>query len=342
MTNKKKYISIIKRVIHILLPIVILFVIFRKVDFDTLLLSLKRANTFLIILGICLRPLQIVAGAFRWRILNQIYYKQKLSGSYMAYHYWAGLTVGYFTPSNLGWDAYKIMIVGRKLKAYLGGLFVIISEKIVSVISVIILLLVTFPFITQMLPAEYGKQWLQYYFYGIVMLVVFILIFIILYNTKRTELNNLANKIWNKIFNKFISIIRNIKIKQAITSEYEKSPSILSVIHQPKQFTLVLLASVFIFVIAALCSQFMFEGLHYEINFVINLFAAPVFFILFLIPISFGSIGVREGAFILLYGLFGVPMEIALLLSFLNLISLFLNNIIGAIIMFIKGVNKEV
>jgi hypothetical protein len=73
----------------------------------------------------------------------------------------------------------------------------------------------------------------------------------------------------------------------------------------------------------------------------VNLFVAPIFFIIFLIPISFGSIGVREGAFILLYGQFGVPMEVALLVSFFNLFGLFLNNIIGALFIFGKGLNPS-
>ena len=58
----------------------------------------------------------------------------------------------------------------------------------------------------------------------------------------------------------------------------------------------------------------------------------PVLYFIFLLPISFGSLGIREGAYILLYGLFGVPAETALVVSFFNLLGVLLNNLIGALL----------
>ena len=53
----------------------------------------------------------------------------------------------------------------------------------------------------------------------------------------------------------------------------------------------------------------------------------------FLLPISFGSLGIREGAYVLFYGAFAVPMETALLVSFFNLLGMLLNNLVGGIIL---------
>ncbi|KPL14964.1 MAG: hypothetical protein AMS26_08945 [Bacteroides sp. SM23_62] len=63
-------------------------------------------------------------------------------------------------------------------------------------------------------------------------------------------------------------------------------------------------------------------------------------FFIFLLPISFGTFGIREGAFIFFYGIFGMGQEAALLLSFLTLSGRLLNVIIGAIILQVTSVKK--
>jgi uncharacterized membrane protein YbhN (UPF0104 family) len=57
----------------------------------------------------------------------------------------------------------------------------------------------------------------------------------------------------------------------------------------------------------------------------------------FTLPISFGSLGIREAAFILVYGLFGVPAEIALSVSFFNLAGILLNSLVGGVVMLISN-----
>jgi uncharacterized membrane protein YbhN (UPF0104 family) len=98
---------------------------------------------------------------------------------------------------------------------------------------------------------------------------------------------------------------------------------------------LVLPVTIYSFLIqltSAVGNQIFFIAVNYDLPFLVNLFVVPVLYFVFLLPISFGSLGIREGAYILLYGAFGVPMETALLVSFFNLLGLLLNNLIGAII----------
>jgi len=63
-------------------------------------------------------------------------------------------------------------------------------------------------------------------------------------------------------------------------------------------------------------------------------------FFIFILPISFGTLGIREGAFIFFYGIFGMDQEAALLLSFLSLSGRLLNVVIGAIILQVSSVKK--
>ena len=88
--------------------------------------------------------------------------------------------------------------------------------------------------------------------------------------------------------------------------------------------------------VSSVKSQIFFCALGYNLPFIVNLFVAPTLYFIFLLPVSFGSIGIREGVYVFLYGLFGVPIEIALLVSFFNLSGMLLNNLIGGTIMLIS------
>jgi uncharacterized membrane protein YbhN (UPF0104 family) len=62
----------------------------------------------------------------------------------------------------------------------------------------------------------------------------------------------------------------------------------------------------------------------------VNLFITPLLFLLYALPISFGGLGIREGAFILAYSAFGVPTETALIISVTGLMGNLLSYGIGA------------
>jgi uncharacterized protein (TIRG00374 family) len=81
-------------------------------------------------------------------------------------------------------------------------------------------------------------------------------------------------------------------------------------------------------------------SLNYDLPYYVPLFVAPVLLFIFLLPISFGSLGIREGAYIFFYGIFGMDQEAALLLSFLTLSGTLFTVLIGAIVMQISSVRK--
>jgi uncharacterized membrane protein YbhN (UPF0104 family) len=101
-----------------------------------------------------------------------------------------------------------------------------------------------------------------------------------------------------------------------------------------------LILSIVIQLIASFAIYLIILSLNYDIPYYVPLFISPVMTFIFLLPISFGSIGIREGSFIFFYGIFGMNQEAALLLSFLTLSGAFLNVLIGAIVMQVSSVRK--
>lgn len=95
---------------------------------------------------------------------------------------------------------------------------------------------------------------------------------------------------------------------------------------------MVVALSVGLFAVSALQAQLFFRAIGQDVSLMANLTVAPLLFLVFSLPISFGTIGVREGSFVLLYGAFGVPPEPALLVSFFGLVGLIGNYLIGALL----------
>jgi uncharacterized membrane protein YbhN (UPF0104 family) len=118
--------------------------------------------------------------------------------------------------------------------------------------------------------------------------------------------------------------------------------AVIEPLTRPGQLLPMLLASVSIQLVMAVGNQIFFQALGYDLPFVVNLFVGPIMFLLFVLPISFGSLGIRESAYILLYGLFNVPPEIALIVNFFNLSGILLNNLLGGLLMMISGSGGEV
>ena len=91
------------------------------------------------------------------------------------------------------------------------------------------------------------------------------------------------------------------------------------------------LLSMAVFGASALQAQVFFAAIGIDVAFEVNLIVTPMLFLVFTLPISFGSIGVREAAFIMVYGAFGVAAEAALLVSFCGLAAMLVGNGLGAL-----------
>ncbi|MFN4762597.1 YbhN family protein [Gillisia sp. Q332] len=334
----RKYI-LLKRFLYFSLPLILLFFIFKKVDFSLLFSLLEDVNLVYIILALAIMPISIVLGSGRWYLLNNFYNKKPLSFRYISFHYWAGLAIGYFTPGNIGWDAYRIIAVGKKLKTYTSPVITIVSEKFIGFLSVSLMILIVFPLIEDHLLKD-GKLYNKIYFGGSGILALVILFGGLILKGKGENISDWINSSVCSLILKFSKLVKLKKLVNLNSLDFTQSRSLLSGFKNPKLLFSTFFISWGILIISALSNQFLFRALGYEIDFSINLFAAPVFFILFLIPLSFGSLGVREGVYIVFYDQFGVPMEIALLVSFLSLIGILLNNALGAGNILINGFKK--
>ena len=152
--NQKKWIG---TGIRWLVGIFILYLVFINIDFNQFKLSIAKSNTWLIILGLTHAPILILIAATRWRFLMNQYFKVDLSGNFVLNHYWKGLALGFFTPASLGLDAYRIVISGSRFGDYTASTVIIIIEKLMALITCMLIIVVLYPIVPITLTPELGR-----------------------------------------------------------------------------------------------------------------------------------------------------------------------------------------
>lgn len=330
---KKKLAKYSLTALRFILPIVILFIIFRQINFIEFKSNISETNIWLVIAGIAYCPVVILIGSIRWQTVVEECLGKKVSTPFMLRHYWIGLTLGFFAPASLGWDAYKIAAAGKRYGNYLKNIAAIIVEKIMALLSVSFLIVIFYPFVKKYIinDHEFIDHLIHVTSYILSISVVGILFLALLMRHQLTlwldeKLHGFIKKIYIKIYNISGFSGKSTNIHISLSELFRPLTS-------PVSLMKIFMLSLAIQIVSAVGNQILFRAVGYPLPIMVNFFLLPIFFFIFIMPISFGSIGIREGAYILLYGLFGVPKETALLVSLLNLGGIILNQCIGALLM---------
>ena len=335
-SNREWFKKIVLPAIRWILPVIIFVIIFQKIDFARLMESLTRATPGMIALGLAHAPVLILIGAFRWWSLLKQNLNKKVSFVFVLKHYWTGLALGFFAPASLGWDAYRVYVSGRRYGEYSTNVAIIIVEKLMALVTCMALIVILAPMlpIAQVPEIERILYFAYFLLFGSAAFVVGVIF---------TLRNRSASILLEKIESFFLRVFGKIAGKLNFGDKSEDKNisfrAMMAPIANPKVVGVIVLSFAIQFV-SSVKSQVFFCALDYDIPFLVNLFVTPTLYFIFLLPISFGSIGIREGVYIVLYGLFGVPVEIALLVSFLNLFGMLLNNLIGGLVMFVFGTRE--
>lgn len=323
-----EYLRLLRRIIYWILPVIILYIIFQRIDLYIFSQNLKHANTALIIFGIMLCPVTMLLGGLRWHLLTREYNKNVIPIAFSLQHYWMGFPIGIFVPGSLGWDAYRVIVVGRRFGRYVMNAVAILAEKFISLLACAAMVTALYSFV----PLIYPSLLIEYIVIGSCIIIFLYLAMIV--SIKFTH--STTNVLFSKLEKKLSAMLNSILLKAGRNASGKLTTISLWKMLKP----MTKLQSVLVLIVLSIGMQFIHAGfnqlffiaLDYDLPFIVNLFIAPILFFIYVLPISFGSIGIREAAYIILYGFFGVPAETALLVSFFALSGLMLNNIIGGIL----------
>lgn len=117
---KEKKESVTKRLIKLLIKILITIVCFwyisQKIDFSQALQSIRNANWFYLFLSVLLYILSKIVAAYRLNIYFKNIDLHLLSWQNLKL-YWLGMFYNLFLPGSISGDAYKVVILNKRLNA---------------------------------------------------------------------------------------------------------------------------------------------------------------------------------------------------------------------------------
>lgn len=327
-----------RQVLYWGLPPLLLYFIFRRINLEQLGQLALNADLYLVLAGICMLFPVVVLGALRWHMLVRRYDCASFPFSTLFREYWQSLAVGVLVPGSLGSDAYRVVLAGRQKGRYLRSAFVIGVEKIAALFSCAALIAGLYPLLApNHLPPEVAQ------------LVDALYLIFLAGGVGAVSLFFLHRQDWIRClamaFNARIeALVRRVvpfsgkpPVEDVGSGDASRnSLSLLLTMVSPAVAFPVVALSLAIYLVSATQSQVFFQAFGYAIPLSVNLFITPFLFLLYALPISFGGIGVREGAFILAYSAFDVPPETALIISFSGLLGNLISYAIGAVLFFVS------
>jgi uncharacterized protein (TIRG00374 family) len=325
----KLWLRVFRRTLYFVLPPLLLYVIYTRIDLDQLGLVARGAHLHWVFVGLSLMVPVVVLGAARWYFLMRRYECAALPFLPSLVEYWKSLAVGMLAPGSLGSDAYRVVVLGRRNKLYLRAAFVIGVEKLAAIFSCALLVVVLYPLLgPNHLPASVA-QGVDALYVLLLALAVFGAAFLMArrqdWILRMVEAINVQLATWVS----HIAPISTAQENQGGLGGRNGLGFLFSTL-SPRTTLPVVAISMAIYLISAVQSQVLFMAYGQEIPFLVNLFITPLLIFLYALPISFGGFGIREGAFILAYSAFGVPAETALIISVTGLMVNLLSYAIGA------------
>jgi len=311
-----------------LIVVAIFIVIYRSIDWLEFVSVLAQVNPWLVLAGILYYPLVILMGALRWHTMLRAYHSERVHYAVSLKDYWSGLAIGVFAPASLGWDVFRVAVASRRYGNVIANSATIVVEKVMALLTCAALVTLLFPFMNI---AAGNKDLQQIIMTTHIILVGTLSVLAIVLVMAR---HGASVRFFQRISGKLIKLLSRLSQRKDLLSSEKISLTItFAPLRRPDILLLVTTFSFLIQLTSAVGNQIFFVAVNHDLPFLVNLFVVPVLYFVFLLPISFGSLGIREGAYILLYGAFGVPMETALLVSLLNLSGILLNNLVGGVIL---------
>ena len=303
-----------RTVFSTLIAAILLIIVLRSLNLGEMLAAIKSVSIVPVIIGISMSLGLVPVMTYRWRILlNDLgkipSYKVSLID------HWSGMSVGWATPSAIGWDAFRATRMATRMGFPEGQVIIILIEKFSRLLACFIISMIMFPLIYENLDLLKHSN-LPSFSYLILIIVLFLFSLIMTW-----KLGPLFLTYISKYVRKVIAHWTESEIESSISINLSK---LLFVKATLISFIPVLLISIGHFIF--------FHTLNIEIEFLSILFVVAILDIIFSLPISFGSIGVREIGYIMMYGLFDISPETAVLISTLTLVGIVNNSIIGAIL----------
>lgn len=276
------------RVFKLCLLTALITVIIKQIDLPVLIYDLEYFRFKTVVLGICLFLLSALTGLVRWwDILNNL--NVGVPFNILFNTYFASLFTNVVIPGSIGGEALKLVSL-RRHNISTGK---ILNSLLLDRVGGILACIVTIIFATPYMLTNIDNVNVFNVTAAIASALSIGLIFLL--NLDRI----LTKKKPNKIQNYLINLCIDAK----------------SIIFRSRSFSVLLLLSVFCSFTQGYAAVLFTRDLGWNIDLIPCMIILPIISIICALPISYAGWGVRELLLIISFSFFGIPKEVALLVS---------------------------
>lgn len=304
-TSKKRILSLLLRTTVSALA---LFYLVFQIEWAVFVQNLQEMNLLFVALAFASVIASIVVSAYKWFLLCKLHGNISFNETFRWYY--IGFFLNNFLPGSIGGDVARVYFAGKKL----GSQQAIASVTVERVFAGIALALCSFTGI--LFFNMDNSPLLQIFTFIGIIAVIYCLLFVTLFQ-------NLVIKLTNGKIKPFYETI--------------------TVYTQKKGTLIKLLLFSFLFQLCyILVSSFLFIAMDVSVPFLAQIGFISLISILTMIPISINGLGIREGAYVLLFAMVGVAESISLAVSLMFFILVLIGTSIGGIIwVFEKNKDKN-
>jgi len=316
----------------VLISIILLGIILSKIDLRKMGQNFLRVDLSLYLVAMLVGYiLQLMLGVWRWQLMLNRFYQIKIPYLRLLKYWWIGMFFGYFVPASIGMDIYRVVNATGQGGGYVKNATTVIGEKIFAAFGNLLMLIASYPLIRGMIIANAKIVAIIDYFYWIA-IVGMIGTAVLFAFVKVGRGQRILSYIKGRLDSGVKTIIAKIGGKNLQRLDEISASTLIKPFFNWQNLAFITLLTVCMRLVASIGGSVLFQAIGLKLPLVINVFATTVMTLIFILPISFGSLGIREGSYIVLFGLFGIESEAALTVSFLALSYLLLTVCIGGII----------
>lgn len=287
------------------------------VDWSTAWTIVKSADVLLLIIMIILFFPGVYISCVKWKLLLRV---QKIAAPMrkLFFVYLIGSFFQNFAPSTLGHDASRLYYMRGIAGKGVQNAASIITERATGVLSLVLWFFIA-AFVNYDLVCNIGL-----FATILICLLVALILIVVGYFVWKSRILDAVIKRFHRInfLKKFLELVDKLIFS---LSEYRNAPGAL--------FTALLLSMCFNML--GFFSYFLLiTALHLDVSFYELLFIMPIISLITNIPISINSWGIREGAFVLLFGQIGLSIDQAMAAALLGRALLVIASLSGAVVVF--------
>ena len=304
----------------LVLSVGLLVLVLAKVDVDSVLAILSRADPWLVALWYSLLPVAIALSAWRWEILAP-----GLTYGMAVKYTWIGVFFGHVLPGSVAGDIAKGVSLALKDSAARSGLAAsIVAEKAIGLVALVLFFDVACA-VVYLVHGDASPQIRHLAVVAIVLSLVGAL------GGAVAALVALRSDLFAPAGREGL-LGRLAEGVGAAAKFYSNKPSLLG-----RAFAI----SIAIHVVNIVATYLSFRALRIDAGLLFAAVVYPVVSVMLLIPISISGIGVRDATLAVLFTLFGLSAASGVALSWLALLAMVPNVAIGGAIQVVEMYRKH-